>query len=136
MTNNKTTETIAVNTQAVADKILDSSHFTLGEISVLITFVATIVSFLWVAAKVGASASDLKNEFVLMDVKITNELATLAARTEALNSKTDTGFGYVKSEMAKQNVRININSHRIKDVEYYLIKGGFVPRQYNVDDSV
>ena len=128
MSNSKNIEIVAQAGTNVSGKTLDDAHFTIGEISILISFLAMLVTILWQAAKLGAKGSELKSSFDIMDIKITHELTNLA-------SKVSTNFDTTTYQMTALNLRIKINAARLKELEYFLIKQGFVPSQFPGDES-
>jgi|SRR6476646_4065102 len=130
------------------DRPLSSTSITLGDIAFGASLIAVFVGLIGGIINLSLKASRLKNDLDMMDIKLSQALDTKAAVTsqklenidsdvkqkyDALNARLDTGFEHIRAEMMQLRVRVGYNSTRIRQVEFYLGKTGYVPRQDNED---
>ena len=132
------------------DRTLSSTSITFGDISFALGLAIAFGGLVAAIVKASLKLSSLKNDFEMMDVKINQKIDVLDTvvkqklenldagvnqKTDALKATMTSGFEHTRAEMAQWRVRINYNSSKIRDVELYLHKNGFVIRN-NQDDSI
>jgi len=130
------------------DRTLSSTSLTFGDISFAIGLIVAIGGLIAAAVKVSLKFSALKNDLDLINIKLGQKLdvtdtvvkqklenidSDVKQKYDALTARLDSGFEHIRAEGMQSRIRINYNSQRIRQVEFYLGKSGYIPRQDNED---
>jgi hypothetical protein len=114
---------IAVDPVDVPVKKFEDYSITIGAIFGLIILVSATVGGIVSIVKLTIAANNLANSFKVMDDNIAKEL-------KQVSDRVDGGFKRIDAEWIKLDKRLYYHDARIKDLELWAHKQGFIPRNY------
>lgn len=117
-----------VTTHPIAKESIENTSITIGAVIVIVSMVGMLVTVVKHIAEISTNANQLKNDFEKSDLLINNKIEILSTKLDNINQMLD-------QQRTNINKRVWMNEKRIGDIQMYLSKSGYIPRQYGSDDD-